>query len=304
MSKIPPYAYFIIALPIAIGIYLTLNSQILGVDSWYWLKMTELKPMHFNGGMVLFWLSIFLLFYLAKPNLKNPFLIASFFLVNPFSIRFMMVELDDYLIFLISFIFLSAIASLSVKKQIKFNLMRLFSIAILLIYLYQHNFWLSADSLITETARNPILIVYLAPSLYLMFYNSYFIDLIITLAFYSFFPIGKFLTNALPIYIFAVHLMFLQDKKFKYSKKIMAIFLVLFVGFSWSATVDTIIENQAAFESYCDQQTKICWNTDPDSWKFGHYFAYKGYISANPKFWGVCRCKGIECLKKIIDCGI
>jgi len=175
MSKIPPYAYFIIALPIAIGIYLTLNSQILGVDSWYWLKMTELKPMHFNGGMVLFWLSIFLLFYLAKPNLKNPFLIASFFLVNPFSIRFMMVELDDYLIFLISFIFLSAIASLSVKKQIKFNLMRLFSIAILLIYLYQHNFWLSADSLITETARNPILIVYLAPSLYLMFYNSYFI---------------------------------------------------------------------------------------------------------------------------------
>jgi hypothetical protein len=292
---------FVITVPIFWFIYFSSNSMIYGTDSFYWLLFGFKQPIISNLAMVMMWYSIFFLFYFAKSDYildanRNPYLIASFFLLNFFSLRFLEVEMDDFLVYLFSFL---AIAWL--KNNFPYKKYHIFlAIGIVLLYTLEHFGAIFQFSVFLENMRNPLVVYLLLPALYLFIRNRKWKELAFTILFMLVAMTGKLVSNILPVFIFAVYLDFLTDKKFEYSQRVMRIMLILFVVAFTLIPSLTVFNNNQAFKDYCNSTTMICNNTNVSSWHYGHYFAWKGYISDNPSNYGFRCCVGSGCLNSTL----
>ncbi len=277
-------------------VYFSAYNQIFGADAWYWLKFGFKKPILANIVMVLMCLYIFLCFTQVKGKKQNPYFIASLFFLNLFSIRFMEVELDDYIFYFLAFFLI-----LWVKNQTKKPYHKILAIGIVAFYLIVHMHLYNPFSLVlggfeTEITRNPIVFLYLIPTFYLLLENRKKKDLIFLLLYCLIFMQGKWVTNPLPVYAFSVYLDFLTGN-FKYRRSIIFLIFMFSLGVFISIPIYTVHANLRAFELYCNPETKICNNTEESAWFYGHYFAYLGYISNNPSYFGVNCCSGRECLE-------
>jgi len=278
--------------------YLTLNNQVYGVDAWYWLKWGFKKPALANLVSFLFWLSIIFLFTFVKGKKRSPYFIASLFLLNFFSVRFLEVELDDYLMYLLAF---SAMVFLK-----NYNLHMLAGSAMMAFYIYLHCQSLPCPmmgelTVYTELRKSPVVFLLFIPTAYLLIVNKKIGPLIFLAVISTIFMSGKF-SNALPLVVFPIYLDFLTDEEFKFSEKFLLYLLILSLSAFLILPIIQVNENNRAFEKYCDPETKICNNTEAGSWHFGHYFAWKGYISNNPSHYGVCTCVANRCLTREIRC--
>lgn len=276
--------------------YFSLNNQIFGADAWYWLKFGFKEPILANIVMVLMCFFIFFIFTQAKVKKQNPYFIASLFFLNLFSMRFMEVELDDYLFYVFAFSLVLYLKNLFPEKPYH----KILALGIVAFYLLVHAGIYSPYHLITsgfetELKRNPITFLYLIPTFYLLAENRKK-DFIVLLIYCLIFMSGKFVTNPIPVYVLSIYLDFLGSENFKYRKSVVLLIFMFSLGVFLSIPIYTVQSNLRAFELYCDKQTKICNNTEEDVWFYGHYFAWLGYISNNPSYFGVHCCSGRECL--------
>ena len=278
--------YFFVCLSFAWG-YLIFHNQVFGVDAWYWLKMAHVTPIYFNVASILMITIITLFFY--KHDRKNWKILTLFFFMNLFIIRFIEVEPDDFVMYLI-FMTLTYLLGRNNKYFL------IVPLSFVLFYGFSKNLFFNyrvSTHLDPSLNLNSYLII--LPSIYLMLVNrkwTYFLILILLL----FASLNtKFISNALPILIF--YMLLNMGDHIKYQKVV----LLYFIAFSSILTVGYVVkmvnDNINAFKEFCDVKTKICNNTDVNVRYFGHYFAYLGYRSNNPDEFGVFCCKGENCLK-------
>ena len=270
--------------------YLTENNQVFGIDAWYWLKFGLKKPVYQNLISLAFWLSVFFLFYFLESK-EKPYFIASIFLLMPFNIGFLEVELDDYVFTILSFILII------VSKKLGFN-PRILAFVIVLFYLSFYSFFLFGDNVHKEIVWNPLNLVFVFPLLVILFQNKKYKDLALILVLSILFCFGKFVRSALPIYTFAVFLDFLNE--FHIGKTALSFLLVFSLIIYYVSAINMVEANKIAFEKYCNKETKICNNWEEPH--YGHYFAYLGYVSNNSYEFGVCTCVSQECLNRTIKC--
>ena len=265
-------------------LYLTYFNQVYGVDSWFWLKIMNLKPIHFNLAFLVFIFFVMSLFYLNGKDWK---LLSLLFLINLFSLRFIEVEPDDFLMYAIGFTL-----TLALKKVTKYYW--LFPLAAVLAYGFFHNFFLKYwYEPHLESAFNLASPIFFFPAIYLLLENRKLWQAALIFILFLLFPTPKFASNALPLLIFAFYL---DLKSPKCHTPTLLCLLTLYMVFVGVSIVGQVKLNLEAFEKYCNRETKICNNTDINAWHYGHYFAYLGYKSMNPAEFGVFCCKGIECL--------
>lgn len=264
-------------------LYFTANNQVFGIDAWYWLKFGFQKPLYHNLIMLLMWISIFMFFKLSGR--KNPYFYASLFLLVPFNLRLLEVELDDYLYYLFSFLLISFT---------KFK--RLVTISIMVFYLAVHYFFLFSDFVHTEITWNPLVLSLAIPFFIILLENKKYKSFLLVFFISLLFSFGKFVGSVLPIYAFAFFL--LNDVKI--SRQTFMFLIVFSLVIYFVSAINMVEANKKAFEKYCNAETKICNNYEEPH--YGHYFAYLGYISNNSYEFGVCTCVGQECLNRTIKC--
>ena len=287
-----------IILPLFFVSYFMYHDQVYGVDSWYWLKVTHLEPFHFYTLSILMWFSVYMYFMLSEGKLTSKILIASLFLINLFSLRFLEVEFDDYVFYLLSFTII-----LFCDKFFGSKFRKVFSILIVLFYVTVHKTaFFFGSNYIAELWRTPITFAYILPSIFLLFENRMYKEMVTLLLLVFIFMTPKFVTNALPVLIFSFFLD-LVKKDIKINYWVYLPFTLIFIISMIYIPIVTVRNNNLAFEKYCDKETMICNNIEEGSWHYGHYFTYLGYYSNNPDHWGVCMCKGEECLRCELDCG-
>lgn len=291
----------VIAVPIFFFIYLTINNQIFGVDSWYWLKFGFQSIKLDNILMVGMWFFPLMLFTLFPNSKRSGLLIGAFFLLNLFSLRFLEVELDDYVMYFGSFL---AIFWLKIKFPEK-NFHKIFAVCVVAGYILYHSIFLSfgsySSTIYIENLKNPANLFIILFTLYLLANNKKWKWFIFLAIYTILLPTGKMLSNPLPILVFALYLDFLTDKEFrfdKYDKYILIFFLVSFLVWYIRYPIKTVSDNNYAFKTFCNPETKICNNTDIEYWDYGHYFAWLGYKSSNQLNYGEMCCEGAECLNQ------
>lgn len=282
------YQKLCVVFSVSIGLfyffYLTLNNQVFGIDAWYWLKFGFQKPLYQNIVMLIMWISVFLFFKLSGK--ENPYFFASLFLLMPFNIRLLEVELDDYIFTLFSFLILA-----SVKKFRKY-----IAFLIILFYLAVYSFFIYSDKVHLEITWNLSVISLVIPFFLMLAENKNWKDLFVALILCVIFSYGKFVGSAFPVYAFAV---FLEMKEIS-MKKTLPFILIFSLVIYFVSVINLVEANKIAFEKYCNRETKICNNYEEPH--YGHYFAWLGYISNNTYEFGVCTCVGDRCLNKTIEC--
>ena len=278
--------YFFISLAFAYG-YLIYHDQVFGVDAWYWLKFAHVTPIYFNVASMLMISIITLCFY--KHDRKNWKILTLFFLTNMFIIRFLEVEPDDFVMYLI-FFFITYLLGRNNKYFL------IVPLSFVLFYGISKNLFFNyrfSTHLDPSFNLNSYLLI--LPSLYIMLENKkkLFFSLLMVLLIASFNT--KFVSNALPILVFYMFLN--MGKKIKYHKGILLFLLTFSSLMTVGYVVKMVNDNINAFEKFCDVETKVCNNSDVDVRYFGHYFAYLGYRSNNPDEFGYFCCRGRECLQ-------
>jgi hypothetical protein len=280
--------------------YLTVNNQIYGIDSWYWLSFGFFKPAYANLISLFMWLSIFFFFSFVKDRKQSAFLIASLYLLNFFSLRFLEPELDDYLMYFASFSILVFLKNTNIIDH------RLFALAIVMFYSFAHGNFLGLigqNTYYTELAINPLVYLLYVPAIILLHDNKMNKILFAILLLSTIYMSVKFVSNALPILIFSAYLDLLSVEKLVIRRNILNYVLIItFIIFILQPIV-TVNANTSAFLKYCDKNSKICNNDDIDGMMYGHYFAWLGYIANNTSHYGVCKCIANGCLNKTIVCG-
>ena len=265
--------------PLLVFIFLTANNQIAGIDSWYWLKMSNAKPLYANIFCLAVWYSIYFLFKLSGN--KNWKLLSFFFFINLFSYRFLVFELDDFVFLLTSLIatvffdFYSASLALTAYLAVHPGLLLPF---LQLPYGFVH----------TEAVLNPLSFMYILPSLYVI-YRSNKKYLLFPMFWLLLSPTGKFVSNALPIAIFAT---LIKLKKVEFNLNTSILLASIFLTFIFFTIVREVSMNKYV-ESFCSNN--VC-NLPKEYWQYGHYLAYKGYVVNGGMEYGVCRCYNKECL--------
>jgi hypothetical protein len=131
-----------------------------------------------------------------------------------------------------------------------------------------------------ESRIDPVTIIFITPAILLLLINRKWFDVAVILIFWLLFMTGKFVTNYLPIYIFAVYLNFV-GKHIIIPKEIMLIFAIILIV----ALISTINFNFNYISlKTCNIETKIC--DDKNDLSLAHYFAWLGFKSQSQ----VCKC--------------
>lgn len=241
-----------------------------------------------------------MLFTLFPNPKRSGWLIGALFLLNTFSLRFLEVELDDYLMYCFCFLISFWLKSKFPER----NFHKIFALSVVIAYVSYHiipNFseYISpanARNPFTENARNPLSIFMILPTLYLLFKNRKWGWLGFMILFYLVLMSGKMLSNPIPILAFALYLDFLTDREFKYRRSDLTFFFIIFLIWHLAIPIQEVRNNNLAFEKYCNAEEKVCYNNETGSYHYGHYFAWLGYKSANPSNYGMFCCQGAECI--------
>jgi hypothetical protein len=293
----------VLSIPFFWFAFLTANNQIFGVDSWYWLSVGFHSTMYANFVSVLFWLSIFFLFSLVTVKKQNPYFLAGLFLLNPFALHFLEVELDDYLILLFGYIFILYFHNHPVGKwHIGGRVIALF---VMLVYFLSHFggslLGLQGVTYASEEQRNLLILALIFPTVYVMGNNKDWSNLAVTMVLFALFLTGKFVVSGLSYFIFAVFLSYVSKEDFELGNPKIIIYILFFSIIVFYMVPFTSVEgNNMAFQMFCNPETRICNNTAYPS--YGHYFAWRGYVSNVSSNFGVCHCEGDQCIGQNVTC--
>jgi len=219
--------------------------------------------------------------------------------MNLFSIRFLEPELDDYIMYAFTFPVLVFLKKRGINPI-------LFAFPLVIFYAIFHGslgigLMGFGEHYYLEISRTPTVYFYILPALYLLYTNKRFLELILLLILSTIWMTPKYVTNALPILVFASYL---NLKDIKFNEGIIGTFLGLFLFAMIIFPIIEVNDKIEAFKKFCNPKEKICYNYNPGSWHYGHYFAWLGYITVNPSHYGLCCCTGMKCLNKTLNCGL
>jgi hypothetical protein len=299
MKKLHLLLFLLVAsLPIIVGIYDTLNGQVYGIDSWYWLKVTGQPVWFFNLWPLALYVLITVLFYRANGSLDNRFLLLIIFLSNIFVVRFIEVEFDDFLMYAMLF----SIVAVNPKKLIWLT------IPVIILYALMHGWFFNIPNfnflslnlgLNAEESPNIWLdLLLFLPTIYLFFLNNKWKYLSVLLIFLAVFAIPK-MTNPLPLFLLPAYLAMASDEKIKFPSFLIIGFAIIAVIMITSEAFREVHANLDAFIKYCNTEQMICYNFNQTYYDFGHYFAYLGYRSYSHGY-GACTCIGIQCFNQTV----
>lgn len=288
--KIVKLSLFIVAsLPLFIAIYGTLNNQIYGADSWYWLMVSKFPMWLFNLFPIALYGLIIALFYRADGSFENRILLLAIFLSNLFAARFLEFEMKDFLMYAIFF----TIFSINPKKMVWLGIPIIFLYALLHGWLGINGITVSYpqfNGVYAETSTNHwfVFLIFL-PTIFLFTLNSKWKFLITLIILIFIFPFGK-VSNPLPFFILPAFLsmtgeknvlddktginpIIIKDKKIKFPKYLLLGFSIICFILIASETIREVKTNLIALEKCCDPTTKLCKNYNGEDW----YFYYLGY---------------------------
>lgn len=303
-----------ITTPLATLIYLSLKGHVIGVDGWYWVQIAYRNQAWignvFATGM---YLSPFILLTFINDNKHKPYFIAALMALNLFTVKTLVPELDDYLILLAGYTAVTYAANLNHENKVLRHATHPVTVGLLFAATYAAMWgWLPFQKLFAEQTQ---LVAYHAeqvasyrnffgylPIVLLLGWNKKWKPLLLVTTLYIMYPFPKFAVTAMLPLIYALHTEFLKDKDFTYPQLLIGLLLLAPVIALPVRGVHTVQANEAAFDQYCNTETRIC-NPPPQSWDKGHYFAHMGYMTDQPFEYGQCLCRGQECIEGIITCG-
>jgi hypothetical protein len=256
---------------------LTLNNKVFGSDAWYWLQAQSFpaKPVFFNIISVAMWFYVIFLFSFAENKKQNWIFIACLFLLNLFSLRFLEVEFDDFIFYNFSFVFI-----LIAKR---YDVHKLLSLLIISVWIILHISVFYLPTNYSELILTPVAIIFIMPTIFLLLLNRKWKDLAILIVLAIVFMSGKFVSNYLPLFVFAVYLDFLTKNDFKHIMGLSLLFLVMFYMVFTVVLTQNIDKYQKAL-SFCDISNKTC--DDKNDLANAHFFAWLGYKSQTQ----ICKC--------------
>lgn len=297
-----------VVIPIIILLYLSLNNQIFDEpDAWYWLVYSEIsKPWLANIVAGCMWFSMFVLFSFVDNKKQNPYFIASLFLLNFLSLRFFAIELKDYFMYFVGFLVLIWLKNHKVKIGRFVLNPKYVGIFMAVFYVALHSFTLvgynPATQIHVEVKRDITAFLNVFPVLYILAYRKDFkwfgVIMILSLVFMT----QKFTATGLAWLVFAIYMDFLCDENFSTKHTFSLLFLLFFCVNLVSFALNSVNANVQAFVRDCDLSSKICYVNSTDS-SFGHYFAWRGFMTNDSLEFGVCHCTGLQCLVPNITCG-
>lgn len=240
--------------------YLTIiENKVWGVDSWYWLRVSKMKPWMFNLFAFLFFIGI-------RKFFKNK-IAYLFFILNLATLKFLEVELDDYVFLLSSFIIISQTGKLA----------EIIGLIITFIYIFIHRA-IPLNPKMTEFVEmnmNPLFFMFLLPTYTLLYIIGRKDLLAMVLLLSALFPYPKIISSAIMIFVFSImiNLKIYESNKIRF---LAIIFLIIWIIMSAQGTIRFVNEYNKAIE-LCNPLTKVCYNDHPDKWWLGHYLEYIGF---------------------------
>ena len=252
-EKIITYDVFLFG--ILFTLMFSLFGQLHGADSWYWLSAVNYKISLVNFFAFFMWIGIFILFTFVK-DARNPYFIAALFLLNPLSIKLLEVEIDDYLIILLSFLVILYFKN----KPYRFITHKRVAALMTLTYLFVHDWYgglifvqltMDGQRMVTENIITFYSLFSIVPVIYLLMANRQKNDFHFILAYFILFATPKFINTGLIFFIFALYLDFATNKEFKYDKKILWVFLAVLIILGFRVGIEEIIINHNAIEHLC-----------------------------------------------------
>lgn len=280
----PKYILFSLLLSIfALNVWLTVENQMFGIDSWYWARVGGLQLYIVNIFSSVFILIVARFFFIGSYDweqgtktqwAKSACVLAIIFLSSTFTLRFLEVELDDYLFLMTEMLLIASFPRYAIH----------IGVASMMMFSAIHNFYgwsfFNTNSQFLENNIDYTKALNLVPVAYLLFVNKKWTWLLIMLGLFVLFPIPKFVGTALPMLIMGM-LFTMRNKSLTYDN--MFLIMLMLGGIStYFLTADFYVtHNQDAVSNLCDEGTKTCTNTDSSDWWYGHMMRYNGYQPTN-----------------------
>jgi hypothetical protein len=219
------FALFCVFLvPIIHFIILTANNTILGADARYLNGLFNIyhSPWIGNAFAVAVWFAIFLSFTLVKDIKQDAPLIGALFMANWFNLRLLMPDPDNWIYLLAGTLLILYFKNNPLKiytwngKTIAITHIEIGILSALIYFVYR-NFMIFGNA--TDMTATLTAFLMFVPTYYLLYKNRRFGTLVILLVAIAIVPTGKFVSNAMPLMIYAVYLDFVSTKEFNACEK-------------------------------------------------------------------------------------
>jgi hypothetical protein len=246
------FALFCVFLvPIIHFIALTTNNTILGADARYLNGLFNIyhAPWVGNAFAVAIWFAIFLSFSLVRDIKQDAPLIGALFMANWFNLRLLMPDPDNWIYLLAGTILILHFKNFPLKiytrngKDYGITNIEIGILSMLAYFFYRGFTMIGNVSDLTPTLTAFLMFV---PTYYLLYRNRRFGILALLLVATASLPTGKFVSNAMPLMIYAIYLDFVSAKEFNACEKdkIMRYILIYsFIIFMAAPFLDMAFQN-------------------------------------------------------------
>jgi hypothetical protein len=202
----------VIIIPIFYFVVFTANNWIFGHDARYLNGLFGIyhSPLIANLFVIAVWYATLFSFTMVEDKKQNPLFIGSLFLLNLFNIRLLMPEPDNW-IFLLAGMFIILYFKNNPIKRFHINHITV-GIFTVFIYFAYRGFVMVNPNGYADLTPNLLVLGYLLPTYYILAKRRQFVILTLILASVLVFPTGKYVTNSLPLLIYAIYLDFVSSE--------------------------------------------------------------------------------------------
>jgi hypothetical protein len=226
-KNIALFSVFII--PIFYFLFFTYNNTVFGHDARFIMDnffTLYHSPIIANLFMVSVWFSVLFSFTFIENKKQNPLFLGSIYLLNLFNVRLLMPDPDNW-IFILSGIFLVLYFKNNPIEKLRINHITTGIFTVFMYFAYR-GFSMTNLKGFADMTPNLLVFCFLLPTYYILIKKRYFVILVPILASILIFPTGKYVTNALPILIYAIYADFMSKEGLELEKDRIMRFMIIF----------------------------------------------------------------------------
>jgi len=208
--------FAVLLIPIFCFLIFSFNNWVFGVDARYLNLFYNYHNAWVSNAFALFvWIAVLLSFACVLNDMgcrkQNPLFIGSLFLLNLFNIRLLMPDPDNW-VFLLAGIFII----LYFKKNpfkikgLKVDHMTMGILSILVYFIYRNFALVNVLGTATDMLPNFVVFFFFIPTYYILLRKKDYKMLAFILVLISIFMTGKLTSVALPLFIYALYLNFME----------------------------------------------------------------------------------------------
>lgn len=207
------FAFFsVIIIPIFYFLFFTANNTIFGHDARYLNAIFEIYHAPWVGNLfaVAVWFAALISFTMVENKRQDALFMGSLFLLNLSNIMLLMPEPDNWIFFLSGMFLILYFKNHPIERlHINHITVGIFTV---FVYFAFRGFIMVNPNGFADMTPNLLVLGYLLPTYYILAKKRHFVGLTLIIASILMFPTGKYVTNALPLLIYAVYLDFITTK--------------------------------------------------------------------------------------------